>query len=1027
MTTSRLGPPRPRLDRALWLGLLAASLPLFGSGHLYGQEAAAEKKVEFIRDIQPILAEHCWHCHGVDESTRESGLRLDKLEGALNGGDSGNAAIEPGRPEKSYLMDRVRSPDPDVVMPPPSAKKPLTPAQIGLLARWIEQGAEYTTHWAFMPPVAPELKADGGEHPIDQLVQQQLEPRQLQLQPPAPPHQLCRRLYLDLIGLPPTPQELAEFDREGYLATVDKLLASERFGEKWGRHWLDVARYSDTNGYEKDMPRDQWIYRDWVISAFNADMPYNQFLIEQFAGDLLPNATQSQKIATGFLRNSMLNEEGAIVPEQFRMVEMFDRIDCVGKGVLGLTTQCAQCHSHKFDPLTQSEYYGMFAFLNNTYEALSWVYTPEQQAEIQDIHSGIEQADEQLRQQRPNWSTELQAWSDSVLKTQAAWSPLVMHQLESISGLNHPVQQADQSISMLGHTSNDVFFVSTPELTGATGLRLEVLTHGDLPQRGPGRNREGTWDVQELEAFVKRPEATDWEKIRLVEATTDFSEAEQSMQEGKQKSGPVNLLIDGNDGTWWQADRGRGRRNQPSVAVIQFEKPLDVPAGTQLKIAMRMGKMVGCCRLSVTRDAKPQAAPVDYAAVMAMQQPSDQRTDEQRRAIFAAWRKTLADQSDANGVIEQLWSRYPEPMTSVMHLMERDPGDRRTTYHLDRGNWDQPRQEVAPHTPAVLNPFPAGEPRNRLGFARWIASNDSPLTARVAVNRVWQAMFGEGLVLTPEDFGTRAPVPEHQDVLDWLAVDFMRHDWSHKHLIRTIVTSRVYQQDSRVTPEAYEQDPRNRWLARGPRFRADAEVVRDIALSAAGLLTNKMGGPSVIPPVPQNVLDYNYTYPSYWQPAAGAERYRRAVYGFRKRSMPDPVMSALDGPNGEIACPKRLRSNTPLAALTNLNEPIFIEAAQELALRVLREGGPTDADRAAYAFQLCTARVPTETERAEVLELLASRRQRLADGWLNARQISTGDPGRLPKLPDNSTPQDAAAWTLVARVLLNLDETISKN
>ena len=329
--------------------------------------------------------------------------------------------------------------------------------------------------------------------------------------------------------------------------------------------------------------------------------------------------------------------------------------------------------------------------------------------------------------------------------------------------------------------------------------------------------------------------------------------------------------------------------------------------------------------------------------------------------------------------------------------------------------------------PAAFHPFPADAPRNRLGFARWLADARSPLTARVAVNRVWQAIFGVGLVETAEDFGTRAPVPEYRELLDWLAVDFMEHGWSQKHLIRTIVTSATYRQSSRVSPEQLERDPRNVWLARGPRFRADAEVVRDIALSVSGLITHKLGGPSVIPPVPQNVLDYNYTYPSYWKPAEGPERYRRTVYGFRKRSMPDPVMSNFDGPNGDLSCARRIRSNTPLAALTALNEPIFNEAARALALRILREGGTTDAQRADHAFLLCTSRTPTAAERDAVLALLESRRQRLADGWLNVREIATGDPAKLPELPANTTPQDAAAWTLAARVLLNLDETISKN
>ncbi|HEX5105737.1 MAG TPA: DUF1553 domain-containing protein, partial [Pirellulaceae bacterium] len=470
-----------------------------------------------------------------------------------------------------------------------------------------------------------------------------------------------------------------------------------------------------------------------------------------------------------------------------------------------------------------------------------------------------------------------------------------------------------------------------------------------------------------------------------------------------------------------------GRRNQPSVAVLQFEKALDFPAGTQLKVAWRQTDMLGCCRWSITRKASPSAPPIDHGAVLAVQTPPAERSTEQQAAIFAAWRSSLADAKATSDEIAAIWKEYPQAATSILHLIEREPKNHRDTHRLDRGNWDQPMQVIEPHTPAAFHPFPADAPRNRLGLAKWLTDKRSPLTARVAVNRAWQAMFGAGLVETPEDFGTRAPIPEYRELLDWLAVDFMEHGWSQKHLIRTIVTSGVYRQTSVTSPKLHERDPRNVWLARGPRFRAEAEVVRDIALSVSGLITQKLGGPSVIPPVPQNVLDYNFTYPTFWKPAEGPERYRRTLYGFRKRSMPDPVMANFDGPNGDFACARRARSNTPLAALTGLNETIFVESARAFALRVLREGGGSDADRADYAFFLCTSRKPTADERQAILDLLASRRKRLAEGWLNPREIATGDPAKLPALPGDATPQDAAAWTLAARVLLNLDETISKN
>ncbi|MDB5390694.1 MAG: Planctomycete cytochrome [Planctomycetaceae bacterium] len=988
--------------------------------------AWAAPPADFQRDVQPIFAEHCSLCHGVDADDRKSGLRLDLRESALKGGESGTPAIVPGQLEKSELIRRITSTDPEVVMPPPSHKKPLSATQINSLQQWIKEGAKYEAHWAFGTPLKGKIPEAGMSHPVDAFVASKLKERQLALSPTATNAALCRRVYLDLIGLPPSPQELAAFEQHGLEATVETLLKSERFGEKWARSWLDAARYSDTNGYEKDMLREQWMWRDWVIEAFNRDLPYNQFVVEQVAGDMLPGATQSQIIATGFLRNSMINEEGAIVAEQFRKAEMFDRMDCLGKAVLGLTTQCAQCHTHKFDPLTHDEYYGMFAFLNNSYEAQSWVYTAEQQQKIADIHNRIRDAEQRLRTARPQWEQELAAWERTLLEKQVAWEPLIATELGSISGLNHPTQEKDQSLLMKGHVSNDEFMISTPILNGVTGLRLEALNHRDLPHNGPGRSRLGTWGLSELEVLIKKPDGKDWEKIKLVNASADFSEPEQKQADGKKASGPVAHLIDGKDENTWNADRGIGRRNQPSAAVVQFEQPLNLPAGTQLKVVWRLTDMLGCARFSITRQATPTAPPVNHAAMLALPTPVANRTAEQNASIFTAWRMSVPEAKPFNDEIDALWNTFPQAGTSILHLAEREPANQRSTHLLERGNWDQPSRVIEPHTPAAFHPFPADAPRNRLGFARWLTDPRSPLTARVAVNRVWQSIFGTGLVETPEDFGTRAAVPEYRELLDWLAVDFMEHGWSQKHLIRTILTSATYRQTSHVAPTLLERDPHNVWLARGPRFRADAEVVRDIALSVSGLITQKLGGPSIIPPVPQNVLDYNYVYPAYWKAAEGPERYRRTIYGFRKRSMPDPVMSNFDAPNGDLACARRPRSNTPLAALTGLNETVFVESARALALRILREGGNDDTHRAEYAFFLCTLRQPTAPERQAILDLLRSRRQRLADGWLNPREVATGDPAQLPTLPVNTTPQDAAAWTLTARVLLNLDETISK-
>ena len=997
--------------------------------------AAAEPAPDFEREIQPILAEHCSACHGVDGASRQGGFRLDTRDGALAGGDSGPTAILPGKGAESLVVHRIRSTDPDSVMPPPETQKPLSEDQKALLERWIDAGAPFAPHWAFVSPKRPPVPqvSPPAAHPIDAFVRAKLPAVGLEPSPPADAAVLCRRLWLDVVGLPPTADDVAAYLRDGHDATVEKLLASERYGEKWARPWLDLARYSDTNGYEKDSPREQWAWRDWVIGALNRDLPYDRFVIEQIAGDLLPNATQDQIVATGFLRNSMLNEEGAIIPEEFRMVEMFDRIDCLGKSVLGISAQCAQCHTHKFDPLSHEEYYGLFAFLNDTHEARSAVRSPEQLSALVAVRQRLAEADAAVKGARPGWESEMKAWADTTAAGLIPWTPLNCVEQGSVGGLNHPTQEEDHLILTLGMHGPEIFVVTEPRMTGVTGLQIEALLHGDLFQNGPGRH--GPWALGEVEAFVQRPGSDAWEKVTLVNPTADFSEPESAppppadKPNEKRSIGPVANLVDGNHATWWKADRGPERRHQPSVAVLQFEKPLDVPEGTKLKIALHWPgtpSLIGAARLSLTNTPSPAAPATDHAAILALRTPEAQRTADDRAAIFEAWRKSVPELKDHDEAISRIWREMPGAQTTVLHMAPRPQSRHRTTRLLDRGNWMKPLQAVEAHLPAALHPLPEGAPANRLGFAQWLVARESPLAARVAVNRVWQAIFGQGLAEVPDDFGTRSPVPLERDLLDWLAVDFMDKGFSQKALVRAIVTSDTYKQSSRATPAAIAADPTNRFLARGPRFRADAEVVRDLALAVSGLVTHASGGPGVMAPVPQNVLDYNYGGVS-WKAAEGPERYRRSVYLHRKRSMPDPLLSAFDAPNGDIACARRLRSNTALSALAGLNEPVFVEAARALALKILRDGGADDQARIRHAFSACTGRLPSGDETSTLLAFLDTQRRRIADGWLDSREVATGSSDTIPSLPAGATPQDAAAWTLVARVLLNLDETVSKH
>ena len=780
-----------------------------------------------------------------------------------------------------------------------------------------------------------------------------------------------------------------------------------------------------------------------MIRAFNKDMPYDEFLVEQIAGDLLPEASQEQMVATGFLRNSMINEEGAILFEQFRMDAMFDRMDCVGKAVLGLSLQCAQCHDHKFDPISQEEYYGMFAFLNDTYEAQSRVYSPQQQTDLAKINAAKREIETRVKHLRPDWRAELESWEEEQRTRGTAWETLDTSEQVWIGGLNHPVELRDHSVVMLGHPTNggELYFVAEPTLDGATGLALEALTYGDLPFGGPGRDFQGSFAVTELRAEYQEPGADGWTRLELVDASADFAESEAPLVESDEKDerrvGPVAFLVDGDEKTAWRTDRGTARRNTDSVAVARFKEPVSLPSGTRLKITLlfrhsppggaRKCSQLGRMRFALTRSPAPRAPGYDYAAALALRKPAEERTADERSEVFRAWWQSVPELDALEKEFLALEAKQPEAMTSVLCVQTRLPEQERGTFLLDRGVWDRRQRRVEPHVPAILHPLDAKEP-DRLAFARWLADRRSPLTARVQVNRVWQAVFGAGLVETPEDFGTRMSQPVYAELLDWLAVDFMDHGWSLKHVVRTIIESATYQQTSRLTPRLVELDPQNRLLARGPRFRAEAEVVRDIALTVSGLLHREVGGPSVFPPVPANVLRDTFSQlGKSWRVAEGPERYRRSLYVFRRRSMPDPVLDSFDAPNADFACARRVRSNTPLAALVALNEPVFNEAGRALALRVLREGGATDAERTDYAFRLCTGRGAKPVERAEVLALLKDRRKRLAEGWLSINEVATGDPATKPDIPAGATPQDAAAWTVAARVLLNLDETLSKN
>lgn len=1051
--------PKPRKSFALALVIAATLFP--GGAH------ATDPTFDFARDIQPILADACFACHGPDESHREADLRLDQPE---------NTAIHAGDPDTSELLARITSDDPERVMPPPHVGKPLAPEAIEKLRLWVAAGAPYADHWAFTPPQKTPLpKIETGhraidnwsQRPIDAFVLNRMIRQKLTPAAPASREKLLRRLHLDLIGLPPSADEIDRFLNDSsptaYESKVSELLESVHYGERWGRVWLDAARYADSDGFEKDKPRFVWFYRDWVVAALNADMPYDQFLLKQLAGDLLPAATQDDRVATGFLRNSMINEEGGVDPEQFRMEAIFDRMDAIGKSMLGLTIQCAQCHSHKYDPISHTDYYGLFAFINNCDEACITVFTPEEETVRQATLDQVNQIVRDALEKDGDWLSRMVKWEANAMEAKSSnWNAIDIAFIAETIGGQKFLRQDDASYIAAGyaptkfHPTGDAVVDSLGRITA---VKVEMMNDPNLPHSGPGRSVDGTWALSEIELQVPKIDDAGnetWHKVAWKSATGTVDLPQSTLgdqyadkSQNERLLGPVQFAIDGNANTAWHGDHGPGRRNDPQTAMFVLAEPIVAeavdeqtsPIRFRIKLSQNHGGWnsddnqthnLGRFRVSVTDDQDPAIKPLPPKVMKAIAIAIGQRDETQTRHSTIAFIRQDHLLKDVADAIDQVWENYPAG-TSQLVLAQRETP--RQTRRLERGDFLSPQERVAPAIPALLNHSqdnthrqdnPASSstndpqsPLTRLDFARWVASPSSPTTARSIVNRIWQAYFGVGITATSDDLGMQGEPPVHGELLDYLAVDLIENDWSLKHLHRQIVLSSTYQQDSALTPQQFADDPQNRMLARGPRVRVQAEMVRDLALAASGLMNPQVGGPPVYPPAPDFLFKPPASYgPKTWSTSDGADRYRRALYTFRFRSVPYPVLEAFDAPNGDVSCIRRSTSNTPLQALVTLNEPMFLECARELAKQATMQAGTQNDHKAIrHVFASCTSRFPTSEELGVLANLLSQQRARFSEEWDTAKKLAAVDSDQTSEL---------AAWTVVCRVILNLDETITK-
>lgn len=1025
-------------------------------------------EVDFNRDVQPILSEYCYHCHGPDAQKREAKLRLDVKEGEDGAFrvEDGVAAIKPGDSKASELVARIFTTDEDDVMPPKKSKRTLTQAQKETLKQWVEEGAKWGQHWAFTAPKRPAVpgisdfqlrisdlrrrdakRADELEgklpvlakwpkNAIDSFVLTRQLGEGLSPSPEAAPGKLCRRLYLDLTGLPPTPAEVDEFLRAcgngdaakqdaAVTALVDKLLASPRYGERMVWEWLEAARYADTNGYQGDPVRAMWYWRDWAIKALNDNMRYDQFTIEQIAGDLLPEPTQEQLVATGFHRNHMINGEGGRIPEESRVEYVQDRVETTATVWLGLTFTCCRCHDHKYDPIKQSEYYSLSAYFNSLDETggndsnglanpILNLVAPEQHKKIEALKIEEDKAaaasnalEKKLRESQPEWEGALA--KNTAKLGEPEWQVIKVDDAISENGATL-VKQADGSILLSGKNpdSDELVVTAITQMSKVSAIRIEVLPDESLPNKGSGRAQDGGWILSEIQMLG------DSKPINLAPVRADFEQSGSTLQNA----------LDGRNETGWSVGPQFGK---PHEAVFELQTDFGYRADKLVSFRLQFlsnekQRVFGRFRISMTESPAALLRPIPPEVYAVLAVPVNERNDKQRKKLTDYYlasepRLILAKKLAAAAKSERKAADSGAARTMIM----RDRATPRDTFILVKGAYDKYGDRVTHGTPAVLPALPPDAPKNRLSLGRWLVSPENPLTARVTVNRYWQMFFGRGLVKTVEDFGVQGDKPTNPELLDWLAREFVESGWDVKHIHRLIVTSATYRQQSKVPAGMSERDPENQLLTHGPRFRLPSWMLRDQALAVSGLFLEKLGGAPVKVYQPKGVWeDATFGQIKYAQDH-GEALYRRSLYIFWRRIIGPTLF--FDVASRQNCVVKTSRTNTPLHALVTLNDVTYVEAARALGERMLKQSANDDAARLAYGFRLCTARMPNKMEAQMLAVSLARfREQYRADTAAAEKLISAGE-----SKPDATlAAPELAAHTSLALLLLNLDETLTK-